>query len=50
MALLSGADAAEGGQVRAMPLASIAICSKPAFIRQCTVGGTHIQIAVAGKH
>lgn len=28
MALLAGADAAEGGQVRAMPLASIAICSK----------------------
>ena len=39
MALLSGADVAVGGQVRAMPLASIAICSKQAYKCQSRAGG-----------
>ena len=38
MTLLSGADAAVGGQVRAMPLASIAICSKEVDVCQSPVG------------
>ena len=50
MTLLSGADAAQGGQVKAIPLASIAICSTQAYTHQCPVGGAQASARVAEKH
>ena len=50
MTLLSGADAAVGGQVRAMPLASIAICSKEVDVCQSPVGTGQARTRVAEKH